>query len=293
MIKKGMLLCFAAAIQFGIAPVVIKFTLSAGLTIPCLMMYSNIFSALAAFIAARRRGHSLMLPPRNLAFVCACGAAGLGMTQLMLGSALTMIPAGTATVIHFLYPTIVTIASAFIFAKPLNAASITAAVLSIAGMVMISLHDMTGSADSGMFGILLALGSAFSYSAYMTANESFGRRGLPVSVTYCYMSLSAAALFTAISSSGGSASFIMPAAALPSFAAYCVIHAAAFMCLNIGISLIGASEASFSTLLEPLTALVVSAAVFGDELTLSSAAGAAMILVSVRLVSGDENKDAD
>ena len=130
--KKGTLFCIIAAVGFGILPTVQNELILHGIPRVSCILYSNACMLAGGLAACRQKGLRAALP------------------------------AGTATVIHFLYPTVVTVGSAVLFRNRMGPAALAAIALSIAGMACISLPGGAGG-GSGT-GSLLALASSFTYA---------------------------------------------------------------------------------------------------------------------------------
>ncbi len=281
--KKGILCCILAAVGFGTAPSVLKFLIEQGMTETNCILLSNLFLCAAAACVCRAKGLSLRLGAARTVKLCLTGLMGMGCTTLLLASSFRYISVGTGTVIHFLYPTVVTVGSMVLLHKKGTLFSALAIVLSIAGMACISLPG--GAAGGGALGYVLALLSSFTYSFYILGNELFRLGELPLPVTITYMSGVSAAVFLLYALATGS---IALPASLPLWLiqlGYAVIIGFSFTMLNAGIAQVGAVKASFSTLVEPVTSVLCSVLFFGDKLTLLSLAGFVLVFASVGLNS--------
>ena len=281
--KKGTFYCIAAAVCFGVAPSVLKYLITQGMTETNCILLSNFFLFLAAAGVCRVRGFTLRLPVAQAAKLCLTGLMGMGCTTLLLASSFRYISVGTATVIHFLYPTVVTVASMLVLRKKGTLFSAAAIALSIGGMACISLPGGAGGGHA--MGYVLALLSSFTYSFYIVGSEAFHLGELPLPVTVTYMAgISTAAFLLQALVTG---SLALPATPM----LWCVelLYAAmigtAFTLLNAGIARVGAVNASFATLVEPVTSVLCSVVFFGDVLTLLGVLGFGLIFTSVGLNS--------
>lgn len=284
--KKGSIFCILAAIGFGVAPSVMNYMLLNGVPQVSIVMCSNFFLCVVAFLICKLRGFSLNIGIHMVLKLCLIGVMGMGITPFLLSSAYSYISVGTATVIHFLYPTVVTVASMILLHKKATIYSFAAIVLSIAGMACISLPG--GSGGGSTMGFVFALVSSFSYSFYILGNEIFKAGELPLPVTLVYMAGANAAVFFIQAMLTGQFAAPSTVGLWLVLLVYCLIMGSSFGLLNLGISMVGAVNASFSTLVEPVTSVLCSVIFYGDKLALLSVLGFALIFISVGLNSHKE-----
>ena len=256
--KKSLLLCIIAAIGFGVAPTFIQLAIQSGVSQTSCVLFNNIL---------------LML-------VCLMGACGMGFIVLLLSLSYQYIAVGTATVINFLYPPIVTVACAIFMHRRLGRSAYLAILLSILGLLFISVIG-TGVSSFQPAGFILALASAFTYSFYIFGNEYFGIGEYPVWSAVFYMAAASACVFIVINAVTGQ--FTLPAggAAMGYAFGAAVITSLSFLLLNIGIAGAGAAQASFATLIEPVASVICGVIVLNEKVTLFTIIGIVLILLSV------------
>ena len=137
--KKGTLFCIIAAVGFGILPTIQNELILHGIPRVSCILYSNACMLAGGLAACQQKGLRAALPAGKALRLGVIGLMGMGLTPLLLTGAFAYIPVGTATVIHFLYPTVVTVGSAVLFRNRMGPAALAAIALSIAGMACISL----------------------------------------------------------------------------------------------------------------------------------------------------------
>lgn len=154
--KKSIVLCILAAVSFGITPTFLDLTIRSGFSQETCVLYYNLFLVMMCGIWCAVRHCSLKIPFRQVMPLLLMGATGMGATVVLLAHSYTYIPVGTATVLQFLYPSIVTVACAVLLHRPLRANSYLSIVLSIVGLLFISVF---GSKEITIrpIGLLLAL----------------------------------------------------------------------------------------------------------------------------------------
>lgn len=188
-------------------------------------------------------------------------------------------PVGCATVLHFLYPTVVCAASALILHERLSGFHLLAVVLSIAGLACISLTSFEASAT----GIVLAVLSALAYAFYLLA---LGRRpcgGVPLPVRMFYVFVGGAAITLALLPFFGPVE-LPPAGAAGALALAGLLSMAAAGMLLAGLRRLSSTTAAFFCLLEPVTSVVLSTVVFRYDFTAVMIAGCALIGASMLCV---------
>ncbi len=280
--KKGFLMCMAAAILFGLVPPSFNYLLRHGVSKAGGLVGPNGVLFFGALCLCRFHGWSVKAGPRTAGLLVLTGMMGMGATNLLLGSAFLFLPIGMVTTIHFLYPTVVTLTEIAFLGKRATAAAFCAAALSIAGIACVS---GPGAAGGSITGFVLALASSLTYSFFIIGSERFCPASMPMAVRLFWMA--GGSLLTALLYGAFFQPVVLPAtpALWGVYAVYSTMIGGAFVLLSAGISSVGAVDAAFATLLEPLTAVVCGALFFGDPVTLLSVAGCAMVLASVYLNS--------
>ncbi|MCL2448498.1 MAG: DMT family transporter [Polyangiaceae bacterium] len=211
----------------------------------------------------------------------ACGwVVWLGVTDafnVLLFFAATRITIGVAVLSHYLTPVFVAVASPFALREKIGRRTGAAVVASLLGLaVMLAPTRADVSARALLTCAALGAGSAFFYASNVIANK-FVVDELTTSEAVFLHGLIATPLLAA---------FVPPAAwaavdprAAGFLAAIAIWPGAiAALAFNWGLRRMPAAHASTLTLLEPLVAVLLGAAVFGEPLGPPSLAGAALVL---------------
>ena len=282
---QGIVCVAGASLLFGIMPSANKFVMLSGMSAQCLTFYIQVMICLASLVIARIKRYSVCVTRPQLVHLLLLGAVGMGITTFLVNTAVMLIPVGLATVLHFLYPTIVAVAMVVIFGQRMSRYKLMAIACSICGMLLIT--NLKGGGEIQWGGILLALTSSLTYSFYMISNEKGEINSLPLIVKLIYSSMGSGVLFGVISAGGGSVS---APAGIPAFLMLLVCglgSLGAYYLITAGIQRIGASVASFVNMLEPVTSVVVSAVAYQERPSLIMLLGMILILTSVFLVAMD------
>lgn len=280
----GFLCVILAAVLFGAAPTFQRLVLMTGVTPAGLMVMTNGVTVLGAAAFALIRRYDLRVTGRQLFHLFLMGV-NMGLTGLLLNYAYNRLAVGFVTMIHFLYPAVVCIAMAVLFRERLTWLKAGAIAVSVGGLVLLS---GGGSAQSAT-GVLLAALSSLTYGFYVISNEKGSANTMPTVVKVMY-SMSFAFLFNLIVALSTGAVFPFAGKELPfSVLAGAMLGTATWL-LCAGIGKLGASKAAFINMLEPVTSLLLSAAVYRYAVSARSLLGCALVLCSVLMVALGKKK---
>ena len=286
---KGVLCIVVASLLFGIKPSGDKYVVLSGVAPICVVFYSQLILMVLAFLLTQVRRESLKVKWNDALYLMILGAVGMGVTSFLVNSATQHIPVGLAIILHFLYPTIVSVVMVLFFQQKFTIFKLIAIICSIGGMILIT--NMDGDGEISVIGILLALVSSLTYSFYMIANDKGKVNELSLLVKLVYSGLGSSLLF-------GLSSVFQGKVRLPGTVDAGIVlltvcgfgNLGAFYFITAGIKQIGASTASFVNMLEPITSVIVSVIVYHDNLSAKIVAGMAMILSAALLVALDGYK---
>lgn len=283
---QGILCVLGASLIFGINPTGNKYVMLSGVSPMCLTFYSAAILTLICLVLVKAKSYSLKIKWKDALYLGFLGSIGMGITSALISLAMESIPVGLATILHFLYPTLVSIAMVVFFRQKLTRWKLLAIACSIFGMLLIT--DLSGSGAISLVGILLALCSSLTYSFYIIANDKGSVNQHPLLVKLVYSGLGSSLLFGTITVARGEVSLPGTTPAWVVMVACCGFgYMAAFYLINAGIKRIGASAASFVNMLEPVTSVVVSTLIYHYALEGRTILGMVLILSSVFLVAMD------
>lgn len=281
---QGVLAAVLSSIISGIVPTFQKQIVSDGLPIFSMMLFNCGTIELCTFLIAKLRGHSLRISRKQLLQALSIGPLGTFLLTALLNYSYQYMSVGTATMIYNFYPTVTCVLMAVVFKQGLSKLKVAAILVSLAGMVF-----LTGKGgEIAPVGILLALGAALFYSVYLVGNDKGSLNELPLEVKMFYTSLPSLVIV----------SIMAPAThnlALPATPAawaqvlFCSIMGALVggFLLLVGIQRLGATTASFLTILNPIVSVVVSTIWFHDPVTVNMVLGSILILSSACLITLD------
>lgn len=278
----GFVLILIAAMSFGAMPIFARFAFAAGVDTNTMLMVRFLIGAV------------VMIPlvwltrtpwPKGKYFWAAVGlgAGGFFLEALSFFYALTMASTGIVTLLLYLYPSLVALASAFFFGEHLSKVQLAAIGLALFGMALIV--SLTG--QNTPMGIALGVASAFIYTAYVIGCGKVTAHAPP---------LSTAAVIIASAALSYAALVLVTKLQLPTpehqaqgwlaLTALGVISTVfAIGCFVAGAHRIGATQASVVASVEPVITLTLAYVVLGESMTPRQILGACLVMSSVILLA--------
>jgi drug/metabolite transporter (DMT)-like permease len=275
--RLGVALCAVSACGFGLMAIFAKEAYRAGLGVTALLAARFVLAALVfwAIVAVRGAGR----PPRRVVVAClALGAIGYSAQAGLFFTALRHIDASLTSLLLYTYPALVFCAAVALRRERFTPAKAGALVLASGGAALVLLGGGTSGLEAT--GVLLALGAAVTYTAYILAADRMVGRIDPF-LLGALVATGAAATFLLAGTAGGSlqlgggSGWIWIAAiALLST----VLPIVTFM---LGMARVGASTASIVSTIEPVVTVALAVALFGDALGPPQALGGVLVLAAV------------
>ena len=246
---------------------------------------------LLVFIAATGR-RPKRLGGKKLLWLAVTGAI-MGMNWLLLFEAYRYTTVATATMCYYMQPTIVILLSPFLFKEKLTAKKLICSAAAVVGMLFVS--GMAEEAQLGaqdVNGILCGLGAAALYAAVIIMNKK-----VQVDDSYqkTMVQLAGAALVLAprvITSGGGEIAAMNTAAALLVLVVGIVHTGIAYVLYFGSMQSLKAQSVAVLSYIDPVFALILSAAVLHERLSPLGLAGAALIIGSALVSELDFKKRA-
>ena len=281
---KGILYAALSSSTFGLAPLFTLLLLGLGYSSFEVLSYrwgvASLFLGALALLAGR--SFRLSWPELRTVFFLSLFRAA---TSLSLVIAYQHIASGVASTIHFMYPLAVALAMMCFFREKGSVWVFAAIGMSIVGAVLLSLGNVDFTRGNTTLGMVSAAGSVVSYGGYIVGVRKSRAVGIDSTVLTCYVMGLGALYFIAggLVTGGirietdGTAWLCILGVALPA-------TAVSNMTLVQAIKRIGPTLTSVFGALEPLTAVVIGVAVFGEPFTVQGAAGILLIVAAVTIV---------
>ncbi len=228
---------------------------------------------LVVFQAVRRAP----LPRRRvviqLTLLGAIGRAGQGLTYF---TALTLIPAALVSLLLYLYPAIVTILAVLILRDRLTPLKLAALIVALAGTAL----TIGPAAGDNSVGIALGLLTACIYAVYILISSRV-TPGAGVLSSSTVITVATALVYCALAGLRGVA---LPQTALGWLAILglsLISTVAGTVTFFAGLNLVGPTDASTLSTLEPVVTVVLAALILSETIQPLQLAGGALILAAV------------
>lgn len=272
-----------AAVAYGTNPLFSLNLYAAGMDVESVLFYRFAFAALVLGAAMLLSRHSLAVSRRQLMALVPAGVVFAMSSQTLYQSFLYM-DAGVACSILFIYPILVAVIMTLFFHERASLLTYGCIALATAGIAM--LYQGDGSGALSTVGLMLVVASSLCYALYIVGVDHSVLRTVPSARMTFWVLASGAAVFFALSGFGAR---LHPIGADPAVVANVVGVALVptiipILFINIAIKDVGPTYSAIIGALEPVTALVIGASVFGEHITGRIALGALMILVAVTLI---------
>jgi len=192
--------------------------------------------------------------------------------------------AGIASTILFVYPVMVAVIMAVFFKERVTAMTVAAIVLSLAGIGL--LYKGGAGASLSVVGIVLCVLSSLAYAVYIVVVNQSSIKMSSFKVTFYAMLVCEITLILYSFTSPELYLHMLPSARAWSFAVWLSIVPTilSLVFMTIAVHHVGATPTAILGALEPLTAVAIGVAVFGEMLTPRLIVGIVLILFAVMLV---------
>lgn len=274
--KTGILLTAISAIIYGISPIYAKISYLNGSNGVMLTFLRNFFPLPLLYMIVRAKGLSIKVSKEEhlklflLAFLTSS-------TTATLYSSYIYIPVGTATVLHFTYPTMVMLGSVIFLQESLNRSKMAALIISTLGISMF----FQGGLDS-LYGFFIAFLSGILFAAYILYVEKSGMKSMYPFLFSFYICLYGSLLMFAYATFSGDFTLGLNMKAWSYSIAIALstsIFALSF--LQMGIKRVGPSMAAIISMLEPITGVLFGVVVLQEVFSFSSLIGCICILSAI------------
>jgi drug/metabolite transporter (DMT)-like permease len=284
---QGLLLAGAGAVAFSGKAIIVKLSYRYGVDAVTVLLYRMVF-AFPLFISLlwwSGRGK----PPltcRDWGLLCALGFSGYYLASFLDFWGLQYISANLERLILYLNPTIVLAVSALAFKLKVKPRQWVALAVSYLGVLVVFGHDISLEGDHVVFGSLLVLACAVSYSLYLIYSGQVVKRLGPLRITGAATSVACVlciAQFFVLRSPAemAVAPEVLWLAALN--ATFCTFLPVVF--IMIAIDRVGAPFVSQVGIIGPVSTILLSMLFLGEPFTVWVAAGTTLVLFGVWLLT--------
>ena len=275
--SKSLLMLIISMLTFGTIGIFRRFIpLSSALIAFFRGITGSIF--LAVFVKLDKRKLFHKTDRRKLLLLMLSGAL-IGLNWLLLFEAYNYTSVSIATLCYYMQPTIVILASTIIFREKMTAKKAACTLAALIGMIMIS-GICSASESSGLTGIILGLGAALLYSAVVLLNMQI--TGVDAyEKTVIQLSCAGLVLIPYLAVTEDFSKITWNGSMIILLLTISIVHTGICYALYFGsMNGLRAQTIALFSYLDPITALLLSALILHERLTIFGIIGALLILGS-------------
>jgi len=287
---KGYSLAAIAAAAYGTNPAFAVPLYTQGMN-PCSVLLFRYLMGLPllAFLAMYR-GYTLRLSKDEAGPALILGIL-MALSSLTLFESYKHMNSGIASTLLFVYPVVVAVLMIFFFHEKFRSTIAICLLLMCAGLALL-MKPRSGEPLS-MYGCLLVTVSALTYALYIVmVNVSRRIKAVPTTKLLFYVLGSGCSVYVVMILLGTPLTLPSVQSGWLNLAALAVIPTVlSLACTTKAIQMIGSTPTAILGALEPVSAVVLSVTVLGQDITSRDVAGGLLIVVATILVVADKSVD--
>ena len=279
-VGRATLLIVLSALSFGSISVLTVLVTAAGVPLLTAMAWRYLLGV-TLLGAVARPGRIRSIPTLRVVQLVVTGGCGQALITYLSLHALEYIPVGPLAFLFYTYPAWVALLAALRKTERLTSVRVIALTLALAGVTI-----MVGAPTEKLnpIGVMLALGSALLYSAYLPALEHV-QAGIPaVIATFLLIGGAATAFMMAAVLTG---EFFIPAGITvwsEILVLAVVSTVVAFLTLIKGLAVLGPVRTSIVATVEPFFTATLGVLVLGNQMSTTTLLGGILIAGAVLLI---------
>ena len=276
---KGISLVIFASISWGAMPIFTKNLYLSGMTAYMVLTLRYLLAAFSIFIYLIITNGKIKVSSILITETITIGLVGFCGTGLLLYLSYNYISVGLATMLHFIYPTLVTIIMVIFYKEKLNVIKVATVLFSLVGLFFLTCFEVQ---KINMIGVLLALSSGFTFAYYIVGmNASKLRELSPILMTF-YVSLFS-----------GIAMLIIILVRHDYFIHFDLNNVISMIFISVfstvlslitfieGIKIIGSSNGAILNTIEPIVCVILGVMFLAEPISFSGIIGCALIVISL------------
>lgn len=285
---KGYILGVIASASYGMNPLFALPLYKEGMNADSVLFFRYLLAVPILAIMIKARGRDFKLQ-KNEIWPLVCMGLLVAISSLSLFISYNFMSVGIASTLLFIYPIMVALIMTVAFKEKLSMITLFSIVLAVGGIGM--LYQNSDGVSLSMTGSLLVFCSALTYALYIVGVNQFKslKNMATLKLTF-YVLLFGFFLYFVRLDFGRALTYpdqwyawanILGLALFPT--------AISFLCTTSAIQYIGSTPTAILGALEPVTAVIIGVAVFGETLSLREITGLVMIIAAVTFVIGGGN----
>lgn len=280
---KGILYIILSACAFGIMPILAKLSYRGGANTYSTLFLRFLFAAIMLFYYLKTKGISMKLTKKQLILIIIIGVFGFTLATSSLYMSYNYISIGMASMIFYIYPSIVTILAYVVYKEKIYSRKIISLMISLIGIYI--LIDK-GSVNFNIKGIIFAGIAAVLYSLYVLGASHKEFKNINSYVLTFYISCASATVMFMAAKATNNFNINISFYALVAILLIAFISTVvALMAFLEGVRLIGPSKASILSTIEPIVSLILGIIILGEPISSRIIIGSIMIVLSVVILT--------
>ncbi|CUR55802.1 conserved membrane hypothetical protein [metagenome] len=275
----GPLFCLLSAAGFGAMAIFAKLAYAEGVEVDALLVVRFGLAGLALLVLSLTSGELVRLDRRSVAVGLAMGAFGYSAQAGLYLVAVSRVHASQVALVFGVYPVLVMAAAIAIRRERASVRRAVALGVAITGIVLVQGGAATGDFDA--IGVLLSLGSAVVYTAYILVGDRVAGEVPPVPLTALVCSGAFVTWLTVATLRGGVALQVGVQGWFWLVMLVLVSTVAAILLFFAGLSRVGPTVAALLAVGEPVVTVLAAALVFSESLSSVQAIGGLLVLSAV------------
>lgn len=281
-IGKGIAAGCLAAIFYGTNPLGTLPLYADGITSGNVLFYRYGISVLVFAIWLLLRGESLKIKYGHAIKLAILGTL-MSMSSVTLYVSFHYMNAGIASTILFSYPIMTAVLMVMFFHERITWRTTIAIVLALSGISLLY-HGGNGGSVLSTTGMLLVLLSSLLYALYIVYVSQFKMIMSPEKYTFWVVFFGWIAVIVYMAFTREAPQLLHGTEWLWAIQLALLPTVLSLFFINIAIKSIGSTPTAIMGALEPMTAVVISCTLFGEQFTLRLAVGIVLILSAVTLI---------
>lgn len=278
----GYFLAAMSAIGFGLVPLFCLSLYRGGMTVPSVLFWRFLGSAILFGLWLRIRGTAIRVPRGSLVRFACIGFLYM-LSTVSFFVATLYIPSGPASLITFSYPLVILIVSWLFFREHFQPVVVGAVLIAVLGVYFIK--GGIGSSALATLGISLALFTALAKALFFISIQKFNTGGVITQVRTFWLLVTGFVVSCGMVAYDGQLYIISTWSEVGWLALLCVVSTLmANITLFLAIPVVGPTVCSIMGVVDPLTVMVAGIIAFDEPFTTDGLLGVVFIVTATLLV---------
>ena len=285
-VGRATLLIILSALSFGSISVLTVLVTAAGVPLLTAMAWRYLLGV-TLLGAVARPGRIRSIPTLRVVQLVVTGGCGQALITYLSLHALEYIPVGPLAFLFYTYPAWVALLAALRKTERLTSVRVIALTLALAGVTI-----MVGAPTEKLnpIGVMLALGSALLYSAYLPALEHV-QEGIPAVIATFLLIGGAAIAFVLAALLAGELFIPVSITVWSEILVLAVVSTVvAFLTLIKGLAVLGPVRTSIVATVEPFFTATLGVLVLGNQMSTTTLLGGILIAGAVLLIQWNSSQ---